>query len=285
MTSYLPEKRNEGQISNLSQFSTEKRAIIKKMYCKDCTDDEFELFLNVCEHTGLDPTMKQIHPVKRKSKDGTGSLTIQTSIDGLRLIADRTGNYVPGREPTFSYDKQGKLFSATSYIKKRTKDGTWHEVSATAIYNEYKPKWANDFWDTKSHIMTAKCAEALALRKAFPAEMSRLHSEEEMHQAETIEVETTPRKVEESKTQIKQIEKISMTELNAFCDVLKECSPQYIKDVDDKLKEQGINEYFNIPKDLYEKLLPHAIRSKTKFKSQQMIDAQTGELHEEAVNE
>lgn len=159
-----------------------KRDLIKRTVCRGATDDELQLFIHVCKKTGLDPFMKQIHAVKRKSKNGE-VMTIQTGIDGLRLTADRTGNYSPGREPAFQYDEQGRLKSATAYIKKRTPDGVWHEVSATAFYAEYKPAYTNDFWENKGHIMLSKCAEALALRKAFPAEMSGLYTQEEMEQA------------------------------------------------------------------------------------------------------
>lgn len=171
----------------LEQFKADefeiKKDLIKRTICKGATDDELQLFIHACKHTGLDPFMKQIHAVKRKSKNGD-VMTIQTGIDGLRLIADRSGNYAPGREPTFQYDANGKIKSATAYIKKRTADGVWHEVSATAFYSEYKPTYTNDFWENKGHIMLSKCAEALALRKAFPAEMSGLYTAEEMDQAD-----------------------------------------------------------------------------------------------------
>lgn len=177
MTSMMPSQKKEFIITEIES----KRELIKRTVCKGATDDELQLFIHVCKRTGLDPFMKQIHAVKRKSKNGD-VMTIQTGIDGLRLTADRTGNYAPGKESTFQYDEHGKIKSATAYIKKRTLDGVWHEVSATAFYSEYKPTYTNDFWDNKGHIMLSKCAEALALRKAFPAEMSGLYTSEEMQQ-------------------------------------------------------------------------------------------------------
>jgi phage recombination protein Bet len=167
-------------------FTEEQIALIKKTICVGATDDELSLFLYVCHHTGLDPLVKQIHAVKR-GKGEYAKMTIQTSIDGFRMIAERTGKYAPGRESTFLYDDNKKLISATSYIKKMTADGTWHDISANALYEEYvvcyngKP---NDFWQRMPHVMLAKCAEALALRKAFPAELSKIYVEEEMMQAD-----------------------------------------------------------------------------------------------------
>lgn len=154
-----------------------KKDLIKRMYCKGASDDEFEVFLHACKRTGLDPTAKQIYAIKRGNQ-----LTIQTGIDGFRLIADRSGNYSPGKEATFTYDEKTRLHSATAYIKKRTPDGTWHEVSATAYMDEYDSK--QNLWVKMPRAMLSKCAESLALRKAFPAELSGIYTSEEMSQAD-----------------------------------------------------------------------------------------------------
>lgn len=170
--------------NEMIHFNDGQIQLIKNYLCKGITDDELGLFSAVCKKSGLDPFAKQIYPVKRNnSKTGTSEMTIQTSIDGYRLIADRSGRYCPGRESTYQYDKEGRVISATSYVKKQTADGTWHEVAVSAYISEYKPKYQNNFWDTKPHIMLAKCAEALALRKAFPNELSGLYTDDEMDQA------------------------------------------------------------------------------------------------------
>lgn len=165
-----------------SRFET-----IQRMYFKGLTPDDIAVFGHVCKHVGLDPFLKQIYPVVRLTKDKDGNkkptMSIQTGIDGYRAIAERTGKYSPGKEPLFKYDKDGRLFSATAYVMKMTNDMTWHEVAATAILSEYRPAFQNDFWGTKPHIMISKCAEALALRKAFPAELSGVYTKEEMDQA------------------------------------------------------------------------------------------------------
>lgn len=164
----------------------DKLELLKRTFCKDATDDEFELFQMICQKTGLDPTSKQIYAIKRK-----GVMTFQTSIDGYRLIAERTGRYAPGREPCFAYDKDGHLISATSFIKKQTKDGSWHEVAATAFYSEYVVKYngkPTDFWLKMGHTMIAKCAEALALRKSFPDVFSGIYTKDEMDQASNEDV-------------------------------------------------------------------------------------------------
>lgn len=179
--------------------SQEKIELLKRTVCKGSTNDEFDLFVHACKRTGLDPFMRQIYAVKRW--DGAlrrEVMQIQTGIDGYRLIADRTGKYAPGKETVFSYSSDGKLVSSTAYVKKQTPDGTWHEISSTAYFDEYvctkKDGAPNTMWATKGHIMLSKCAEACALRKAFPAELSGIYTKEEMEQADSGK-----EKVEEAK--------------------------------------------------------------------------------------
>jgi phage recombination protein Bet len=166
-------------------MSPEKVDLIRKTICKDATNEELQMFFHACKKSGLDPLMKQIYFVKRGGKGA-----IQLGIDGYRLIADRTNRYAPGSESTFTYDKEGKLVSATAHVKKLTHDGTWHDISATAFYNEYKPAYQSDFWSNKPHIMLSKCAEALALRKAFPSELSGMYVKEELDQGQVLDDDT-----------------------------------------------------------------------------------------------
>lgn len=171
----LQVNQQTGQIVN--QELDSKKDLIKKMYCANCTDDEMQIFIHACKRTGLDPFMKQIYAIKRGAM-----MTIQTGIDGFRLIAERTGNYSPGKEPTFNHDDKGCLISSVAFVKKRTSDGTWHEVAASAYLDEYNPN--QGLWKKMPRAMLSKCAEALALRKAFPAELSGLYTSDEMQQAE-----------------------------------------------------------------------------------------------------
>jgi phage recombination protein Bet len=195
------------------EFNEDKVKLLKSTVCKEATDNELELFLHVCNRTGLDPFRNQIYAIKRNSKAGS-KMTIQTGIDGFRLIAERTGKYSPGKEPTFSYDQQGKIKAATAFIKKQTVDGTWHEVSATAYWNEYVQEYngiPSQFWGKMPHTMLSKVAEALALRKAFPADFSGLYTTEEMAQADNgIEIK------ENNIIQIEQQEDLKAEEVTAY---------------------------------------------------------------------
>lgn len=220
--------------ADVISFSQEQNELIKKQLCKNINDEELQLFAAVCKKTGLDPFMKQIYAVKRGDQ-----MTIQTSIDGYRLIAERTGRYCPGRESTHQY-KADKLISSTSYVKKQTKDGTWHEVSVTAYLDEYKPNYKSQFWDTKPHIMLDKCAEALALRKAFPNELSGLYTSEEMDQAQN----TTPKTVS-------LVSEYQAQELQALLD---KCSSDMQDKMNTYLKGKGVNSFYQLPLECYESI-------------------------------
>jgi len=172
------------EVATVGNFSNKQIDILKNSICKGVTNEEFEIFLMACTKTQLDPFMRQIYAVKRGS-----TMTIQTGIDGYRLIAERTGCYAPGPEPTYVYDSEGRLQSATAYIKKQTRDGTWHTISASAYLDEYcqrtKEGYPMGMWRNMARTMLFECAEAQALRKAFPAEMSGIYTKEEMEQADS----------------------------------------------------------------------------------------------------
>ncbi len=173
------------------KLSREQIDLIKRTVAKGTTDDELQLFLYTAGRTGLDPLAKQIHAIKRwNGRERREVMSIQTGIDGYRLIAERTGHYAPGQEPTYEVDA-GELVSATAYVKKLVA-GVWHPVAASAYYEEYvqtdREGNPTPTWKRMPRLMLAKCAEALALRRAFPAEMSGVYTFDEMAQADSVEV-------------------------------------------------------------------------------------------------
>jgi phage recombination protein Bet len=188
-------------------FDRDKIELIKRTICNGASDDELELFIHACKRTGLDPLVGQIHAVMRM-RDNRKQMTIQTGIDGYRLIAERTKRYVPGAKPVYEYNERNELVRATASVKKLGPDNEWHVIEADAFFDEYacftNGGKLNVMWATKPHIMLAKCAEALALRRAFPAELSGVYTSDELEQADNPTQSTTQRE----KPQAQQPERV-----------------------------------------------------------------------------
>lgn len=174
----------------LVPYQAEQINLIKQTVAKGVTDLELKLFLYQAQRTGLDPLSKQIHAIKRWNKSlNREEMAIQTGIDGYRLIADRTGKYAGSEDPIFEEDNGGKIIKATVTVWKLV-DNIKCSFTASARWSEYYPGDKQGFmWNTKPYLMVGKCAEALALRKAFPQELSGVYTHEEMQQAgEAIDI-------------------------------------------------------------------------------------------------
>ena len=182
-----------------TQFSPNQLAVLQHAGVKDAPESDLAVFFHQCKRTGLDPFVRQIYMVGRMQQGESGyekRYTIQVGIDGLRLIARRA---VDDRGETLSISQgffatpNGQWLEfwphpqppvAAKVIVKRG-EGTFIGV---AMYREYvalkKNGKPNSMWATKPAVMLAKCAEALALRKAFPMDMSGIYTDAEMMQAD-----------------------------------------------------------------------------------------------------
>ncbi|HSS11655.1 MAG TPA: phage recombination protein Bet [Acidimicrobiales bacterium] len=180
----------------------EKLDLLKRTLAdRKLSDLEFELFVARANQARLDPFASQIHAIKRDNR-----LTIQTGIDGYRLIAERTGRYA-GQDGPWWADDHGVWFdlwlgdespvAARVVVKRVLVDGTVGTFPAVALWREYAPddlKTAAAFmWRKMPAGQLAKCCEALALRKAFPADLSGLYVHEELDQAGVPVVEPPTR--------------------------------------------------------------------------------------------
>lgn len=245
--------QNHSQIS-LATLAEEKIELLKRTICRGATDDELELFIHACNRMHLDPFLKQVYAVKRW-QDGKEVMTIQTGIDGYRLIAERTNKYMPGRECTFAY-KEGKVFSATAYVKKLAVDGQWHEIASTVYWDEYVAKKKDGtitgMWKDKPHVMLGKCAESSVLRKAFPADLSGVYTKEEMDQADIVHEEPTIRNSQTVQPQIAE-EPISQEEAQDVENLLLGEDKQYREDLlkfytNSRKLEVPMTNFFGLPK-------------------------------------
>lgn len=186
-------------IQNQGNLTNQQIELLKRTICRGATDDEFALFAQVCKRTGLDPFTHQIHAVKRWDNDLRREImTVQTGIDGYRLIAERTGKYAGSDDAIIEEGSSGSPKKATVTVWKMI-NGQRCGFTGSARWDEYKQLKKDgtprNLWAKMPFLMLSKCAEALALRKAFPAELSGIYTKEEMMQADNeLEVEVVSEK-------------------------------------------------------------------------------------------
>jgi len=176
-------------MSDLVKFnpSAEEQKLIRNSFAREATDAEFSVLMKVAILRNLNPLLKQIYFVKMK-----GVWTFQVSIDGLRALAQRTGQYGGQDEPVFAYDDKGQLLSCKVAVYRKD----WLKPAVgVAFFKEFSS--GQNLWVSKPHVMISKVAEAIALRKAFPEDLSGLYGEEEMEQSAaparaTVIVDDTP---------------------------------------------------------------------------------------------
>jgi phage recombination protein Bet len=172
-------------------FDDAQRQIIRDSFANGASDTEFALLMEVARSRRLNPLMRQIHFVKRwDSGKGREVWSVQVSIDGLRAVAERTGLYAGQDEPEFVEEPDGtlKLCKVRVYRKDWPRPAVgvahWSEYVQTIRDRATGKERPAAMWARMPHVMLAKCAESLALRKAFPEDASGLYTTEEMGQAE-----------------------------------------------------------------------------------------------------
>lgn len=168
--------------------------LIKTTVAKGATQEELMLFLYTAKKTGLDPLTRQLYFIK----DNRGRVIMQTSIDGFRVVAQRSGKYAGQDEPVFTLDAQGNIEKCSVTVYQFGKNGERYPTTAVAYFSEYA-KPGNGFasmWDKMPHTMISKVAESLALRKAFPQDLSGLYTAEEMDQATPTPIQVEKENVE-----------------------------------------------------------------------------------------
>lgn len=159
-------------------FTDDQMQLIRSQIAPKANPNELALFMHQCKRTGLDPLSRQIYCIHLG-----GKMTIQTSIDGFRVIAERSGDYAGQDAPEFLENESGLIACRITVYRFRGEQ-RYPAAVGVAYMREYNA--GGPMWGKMPHTMLAKCAEAQALRKAYPQDLSGLYTGDEMEQADPL---------------------------------------------------------------------------------------------------
>lgn len=167
------------QGSQIKVTQEEKETLVKAITQQAPTEAELKLYFYDCDRRGVHPLDKLIHFTKRN-----GRYAPVISIDYMRIRAESSGAYAGSDDAVFENGEKYPVHATITVWK--MVQGRLGRFTATARWSEYAPADIADksafMWRKMPHTMLAKCAEALALRKAFPGQLAGLYAAEEMAQ-------------------------------------------------------------------------------------------------------
>lgn len=168
------------------RFTEEQRRTILDTCCGGASESDARALMAIAEARGLNPMLGDCYFVERYDNQRNRKVwSVQASIDSFRSKAEETGLYCGQDEPEYEYDGKGAVSVARVRVYRRD----WpRPCVGVARWSEYvqltrdgKP---TRFWANMPHSQLAKCAETLALRKAFPRVFARVYGDDEMAQAD-----------------------------------------------------------------------------------------------------
>ena len=168
-----------------TEFTRDQQAALQQLGVQANSAADVAVFFHQAKRSGLDPFKREIYMITRK-----GKATIQTGIDGFYKIADRATRASGGTwgiPETLWCGEDGVwrdvwLDRRAPAAAKVTVERDGSRFTTVALTREYSA--AGPMWDKMPARMIAKCAEALAIRRAFPDDLSGLYTSEEMAQAD-----------------------------------------------------------------------------------------------------
>jgi phage recombination protein Bet len=190
------------------------KALVEAIYPNAETVDAVIMALSYCRARNLDPFKRPVHIVPMwSSAAGKVVETVWPGISELRTTAFRTGQYAGMAEPEFGPTIERTFIGKAGRGKSKGQERSvtlsfpeWCRVTITRELNgkerkfvgpkvywlESYAKWAdtdvpNEMWMHRPAGQLEKCAEAGALRRAFPDEIGNDYAAEEMEGQRLIE--------------------------------------------------------------------------------------------------
>ena len=161
--------------------------IANKVIPASADKSQIAYFFEVCKRKHLDPFLKYVHMIERNERNPKQegqwikSYTIQTSLDGMRAIAQRNVKVVSYRRTVRKSD--GETYGCCEIA---TADrGTYYDECPLSEYiGKTKTGEITKFWKQFPQTMIKKVAEESVLRMLCPEDLSDIYGDDEMDQAE-----------------------------------------------------------------------------------------------------
>jgi phage recombination protein Bet len=182
--------------------------LLRRTEFASLTDDEFQFFLAFCEEKGVNPWLRHIKPKPfYNPTHGRNELQMITTIQALRIIALETGKHQGVTGPHWRgkndeawvdcWTKTEPPFAAQAGVHRK---GFKHPTIGTVLWDSYcqfeetrdGKRVPTEFWLRMGAFMLGKCAEAQALRAAFPERLAGLFMEEELRGSPATPRESSP---------------------------------------------------------------------------------------------
>jgi phage recombination protein Bet len=239
-------------------WSSQQLSALKSLGLAQADSGDLAFFFHQAQRTGLDPFARQIYMINRGGRWG-----IQTSIDGFRIIAQRSGQYA-GQTAPYWCGEDGQwvdvwlktnppVAAKIGVYRANFTEATW----AVARWESYAVL-NNPIWKKMPDVMLAKCAESLALRKAFPNDLSGIYTDEEMSQVDVIvEEKIKPKKIDLAivtpEQPVEPIQEVRWLKL--------------LTDIDSGKSKDAVKKLWNDNKMILDVIIPKALLQDTKHES------------------
>jgi phage recombination protein Bet len=208
-------------------------------------DSEILTFVIRADESQLNPLANQIYLIRYGA-----TWTHVVGVDGFRVIAERTGNYMPGRCPEYTYDDKGKVVTCKTFVKKKDDNGVWHECEFMIFASDYAKD--QGCWKNMFKHMLYKCCLCANLKNSFPQQLSGFQSKEALElEGKTIDVEVKWQLTQEQLNELYELEQYAPKKLL------------------DNIKSH-IRSYDQMSKENYERIIPILRVKKEKSQSQTM---------------